>query len=101
MNHGLNNDTIRRIRQLFSRHEKIQQAILYGSRAIGTHTVGSDIDLALKGKHLTMKDVLQVRIDLDELNLPYTIDLTLYNEIQNQDLLDHINRVGSVLYSRI
>ena len=98
MDHGLDNDTIQMIQQLFSKYEKVHQAILYGSRAKGTHTAGSDIDLALKGKDLSIKDVLQLRVDLDELNLPFTIDLTLYDETQNQDLLDHIDRVGTLLY---
>ena len=100
MNHGLDKDVVLKIQQVFLKQEKIHQAILYGSRAKGTHTAGSDIDLALKGKQLTIKDLLQLRVDLDSLNLPYTIDLALYDEIQNHDLLDHINRVGIVLYKK-
>ena len=85
---------------MFHHYAQIQQAVLYGSRAKGTHTPGSDIDLVLKGESLTLEDLLRLRVDLDKLNLPYTIDLSIYNQIQEPDLLDHIHRVGTVIYEK-
>ena len=98
MNHGLSTDTIDKLKNLFRTRGRIHQVILYGSRAKGTHTTGSDIDLVLKGENLTLRDLLSLRVQLDELNLPYTIDLSLYTQIENADLLDHIHRVGIVIY---
>lgn len=36
--------------------------------------------------------------ELDELMLPYQIDLSVFDEIENPDLVDHIMRVGRPLY---
>jgi len=35
---------------------------------------------------------------LDELLLPYTFDLSLWHQIDNEKLKDHIERVGELLY---
>ena len=37
---------------------------------------------------------------IDELNLPYLIDLVLLGRIENQDLLSHITRVGKAIYQK-
>ncbi len=36
--------------------------------------------------------------ELDELLLPYKIDLSVNHKIENKDLLEHINRIGIVVY---
>lgn len=45
MNNGLSDETIAHIRTLFRRHPNIDKAILYGSRAKGTHKTGSSPEL--------------------------------------------------------
>ena len=37
---------------------------------------------------------------LDDLLLPYQIDLSLMASLSHPDLLDHIRRVGVVLYAK-
>ena len=71
----------------------VEQVVLYGSRAKGSYREGSDIDLAVKGK-LTFDNLVKMSVNLDDLNLPWKIDLSLYSQIKNRDLLDHIDRVG-------
>ena len=71
----------------------VEQVILYGSRAKGNYKEGSDIDLTLKG-NLTFDDLVKMSVTLDDLNLPWKMDLSLYSQIENKDLLDHIDRVG-------
>ncbi|SFH81603.1 Predicted nucleotidyltransferase [Tindallia magadiensis] len=100
MNHGLSEKTVEEIKGIFREHAEIDQAILYGSRAKGSYDAGSDIDIALVGNSLSLKDLLQIRIEIESLNLPYTVDLVLYHNIQSQDLIDHMNRVGRVIYDR-
>lgn len=97
MMYGLSENTIKRIIQVFEEHENIDQAIIYGSRAKGNYREGSDIDLSLKGE-LSFDALLRIESQLDELMLPYKIDLSNYGSISNQDLIDHIDRVGKVLY---
>jgi len=54
--------------------------------------------LTLKGTELTHHDLLDIALALDDLLLPYKIDLSLHHQIDNPHLIDHIDRVGKVLY---
>ncbi|MBN2637466.1 MAG: nucleotidyltransferase domain-containing protein [Bacteroidales bacterium] len=74
--------------------------MLFGSRAKGNYNRGSDIDLTIKGDNLTLNDVLDLSIDLDDLMLPYKFDLIIYDRIKEKDLIDHILRVGIPLLKR-
>lgn len=76
----------------------IREALIFGSRAKGNFRPGSDIDLALKGVGLTLKDILRLTAALDELDLPYHIDLVIYDRITEPDLKDHIDRLGIDLF---
>ena len=100
--HGLSAATVAKIYSVLVKYAGVQQAILYGSRAKGTYRVGSDIDLTLlTNAELSTKDLLsRITEDLDDLNLPYTIDLSFYKEIEDPDLTAHIVRCGKTLYRR-
>jgi len=92
---GLSAKVIEKVLEVFAKHPEISQVVIYGSRAKGNYKTGSDIDLTLKGpKELDMEVLYQVIGELDELNLPYTFDVSLYNSITNEDLIAHIDRVG-------
>ncbi|MCU7491014.1 MAG: nucleotidyltransferase domain-containing protein [Ignavibacteria bacterium] len=82
----------------FARYTSVKKAILYGSRAKGNFKNGSDIDLTLEGDELELDTLLKILNELDELDLPYKIDLSIYSAISNNDLLEHINRVGITFY---
>lgn len=98
MQFGLKPDTISRINGVLAAHPEIERAILYGSRAMGNYRAGSDIDLCLKGEALTLTQLLKIENELDELLLPYKIDLSLHHALDNPGLIDHIRRVGVVFY---
>lgn len=70
------------------------EVILYGSRAKGNYMPGSDIDLCLKGASLKSSELLTIRIALDDLDLPWEIDLVPEQNITNPLLIEHIDRVG-------
>ena len=91
--YGLKNDTLKKILNVLTRYKQIHDVILFGSRAIGTYKNGSDIDLCLKGD-VNTKVLLNIMTDLDSLFLPYEIDLSIYDKIDNDDLKEHIDRVG-------
>lgn len=97
---GLKENAIAKIRSVFSRYPQVEQAIIYGSRAMGRHRNGSDIDLTMVGDGLTHSVQLKIENELDDLLLPYKIDLSVMREIDNTELLDHIQRVGIVFYQR-
>ena len=98
--HGLPPRTERKIRDVLARHPEIEKAVLYGSRARGNFKSGSDIDLTLVGEKLDSKILGQLDWELDDLLLPYTIDLSLFRELNHPELIEHIQRVGIVFYER-
>jgi predicted nucleotidyltransferase len=95
---GLPAASIEAIQQVFQRYPGIRQAILYGSRAKGNFRPGSDIDLTLKGD-LTYQQLLRIETELDDLLLPYKIDLSLYELLDNPALIEHIDRAGKLFYT--
>src|SRR5438067_672365 len=89
-----------KICQVFASHPRVEKAILYGSRAKGNFKNGSDIDLTLRGDTLSFRDLLAMMNELDDLLLPYTIDLSLFDMIEHGPLREHIERVGKEFYHR-
>lgn len=97
---GINDELFVEIIQIFKEHEHIEKAILFGSRAKGTHKPGSDIDIALNGENLNLKDILSMQNRLDDLDQPYFFDLVIMSSITEDGLKQHIERVGVEIYSR-
>ena len=100
MNHGLPESTVERIRCVLAHFPEVEKAVLYGSRAKGTHRPGSDIDLTLCGSGLGQTELARIDEELDDLLLPYKMDLSLFASLTHPELLDHIRRVGVPLYER-
>ena len=100
MKFGLKPHIIEAIQNCLKEFPSVHEAIVYGSRAKGNYRNGSDIDLTLKGKDLTLKILFSIEHKLDDLLLPYKIDLSLFNSIDNQDLIEHIERVGISFYNK-
>ena len=73
---------------------------MYGSRAKGNFKNGFDIDLTIKGENLNLKIINKISFCLDDLYLPYTFDLSIFNHISSSELIDHIQRVGKVFYKK-
>ena len=90
---GLKKETIEAINDVFAQYPQIKKAVVFGSRAKGNHRDGSDIDICLFGE-IDLSLLQRIEESLDELYLPYTIDLVVYDRIQNQDLKEHIDKVG-------
>ncbi len=97
---GLKPSTIEKINAVFARHPQIEQVVLYGSRAKGNYRPGSDVDLTILGEAVTLSQLLQIELELDDLLLPYKIDLSLLHRIEDPELRAHIRRVGKVFYAR-
>ena len=100
MNTGLSPKTIHALESVFKQFDAIDTVVLYGSRAMGTHKPGSDIDLALLGNNVTPDLIATIAILIDDLLLPYTLDRTAYAFIDNGALREHIDRVGIELFDQ-
>ena len=99
--YGLKEKHIKAINSVFSKYPQIEKAILYGSRAKGNYRNGSDIDLTLVGNDLDLTTLFKIETKLDDLLLPYKMDLSILHKIENPDLTDHIKRVGITFYEKI
>lgn len=44
---GLSSATIKKIQSVFRNHNAVERVIIYGSRAKGDYSAGSDIDLVM------------------------------------------------------
>jgi predicted nucleotidyltransferase len=96
--YGLPESDFSKIITILKNHSKIEQATLFGSRAKGTFSNGSDVDIALTGENLKLNDILEVSEEIDKLFLPWKFDLVIFNRIKEEALIDHINRVGVQLF---
>ena len=98
--YGLKSAVIEKIHAVLNRFESIDTAILYGSRAKGNYRIGSDIDLTLKVKADAPRSLLfDVVGAIDDLDLIYSFDISLLHEISNENLCEHIERVGVEFYN--
>lgn len=97
---GLPLAAVEKIRGVFAGYPQIEKALLYGSRAKGDYKNGSDIDLTLIGEGLDVSVLLKVLNQLDDLLLPWMFDVSLFEQIDNSGLREHIERVGKVFYDR-
>lgn len=95
---GLPDDTLAAMQRVFDSYPQVEKVIIYGSRAKGNFRPGSDIDLTLYGENLDGSTLSYILVDLDDLNMPYMLDVSLFDQIASEDLLDHIERVGKVFY---
>ena len=86
--------------ETIGRHRAAQRVVLYGSRAHGRQRSGSDIDLCIEAPTMTLEELLILGSELDDLLLPWRIDLQLRHQIDHAALLEHIRRVGIVLWER-
>jgi predicted nucleotidyltransferase len=98
--YGLSEKSIEKLVGVFEQMPEISKVILFGSRAKGNFRNGSDIDLALFGNKLDLKTLFKIEIALDDLMLPWKIDLVLHTTIDNPQLEEHISRIGKVFFER-
>ena len=100
MQYGLPEKTLATLNSIFRNYPGIRQVLLYGSRAMGNYRMGSDIDLTIKAAdNFTFSDLLHIAGDFDDSDMPYFVDVSIYESIKNNDLKSHIDRMGKVIYS--
>jgi len=97
---GLGERVIALIQGVFRKHPEVEEVWLYGSRAKGNYKVGSDIDLSMTGERLDYGLLSIINQELYDLPIPYTVDLSIRSKISNPNLLEHIERVGLLFYSK-
>ncbi|WP_404363768.1 nucleotidyltransferase domain-containing protein [Marinobacter sp.] len=97
---GLPEKAIVALQDVFRSHPRVREVTLYGSRAMGTFRNGSDIDLTIHGREIDWQELLDIEQEIDDLLLPWKTDLSLYDQIDNESLREHIQRVGVCFWER-
>jgi len=85
------------VRSIFRRHPEVTSATVFGSRAKGTHSPRSDVDLVVAGDIDPLR-AEAIASELDELPLPYRFEVQPLAHIRYRPLLEHIQRVGIVIH---
>jgi len=100
MTDGLKDAHREAIVAILAANERVERAVLFGSRATGTHTVSSDVDIALFGDRLTLTDQARIAAALDEIPMAQSVDLLLHEAIKDSATLAHIRHDGIEWYRR-
>ncbi len=95
----LEKEVLEKIKKVLASYP-IERAVIIGSRARGTPQKGSDIDLVIFAENLSFSQYLKLMAELDELNLPYEIDLIKYDLIKDKEFLEKIKREGREIYRK-
>ena len=99
--YGLSTADLDIIISMLEKEDKIDEAVIFGSRALGNYKNGSDVDIALKGKDIDAGIISHISYRLnEETPLPYKFDLINYHTITNDDLIEQINQTGKTIYSK-
>lgn len=97
---GLSDKELSTLREVFTKFDAIEEVVLFGSRARGTHKKASDVDLAIKGKNIDLDTLAKLTYTLEEeTTLPYFFDVVIYNKIKDDALKRAIDEVGERIYA--
>jgi predicted nucleotidyltransferase len=100
MTYGLKDTNYRAIMDILRGHSRIEKAVLFGSRATGTFSPESDVDICLFGDALTLSDHAGLATAMENLTMAQRVDLHLYRNIKEDALLTHIRCSGKILFDR-
>lgn len=99
--YGLLDRDIKYIIKALEQHDEIEKAIIFGSRAMGNYKKGSDVDIAIIGESVNRSIIYKLDDCLNVVYpLPYFFDIIQYNAITNENLINHIDNEGKVIYTK-
>ena len=73
--------------------------LLFGSRVEGRHGPGSDFDIALDGKKISVRKMRELREKLEEVSGLHKVDI-IFLESVDKEFKDIILKRGKILYER-
>ena len=101
MPYGLKEYEMKTIIEYLSKYSEIEEAVLFGSRAIGLYKKGSDIDIAIKGIKVTPFIAAALKSELEEETvIPYFFDIVSYPQLRHHEFIQHIDSHGIIIYKR-
>lgn len=97
---GIKDEELYSLKNIFSSTVEVDKVILFGSRAKGSYKPYSDLDLVLCGEDVSSTVLGNLMMDIDDLLMPYKVDLLLYNRITNEALKHEVETFGVVIYQK-
>ena len=90
----------RALHDVFRRYaDRVETVAVYGSRARGAASPGSDVDIVLYGQ-LTPGDIAAITNDLEESALSVFADVVAYGHVTHAGLKAEIDRIALPLFQR-
>jgi predicted nucleotidyltransferase len=90
---GITKAHVEQWEQLWEHQLRLQAVWLFGSRAIGRHQPGADIDICLEGVARSHDDLVQLIRPVDDLLPLWRVELLQRHEL-SAELDAHVTRVG-------
>ena len=101
MKYGLSEKQLEEIVDFIAQYPKVETAVLFGSRALGTYKEASDVDIALHGEKVNHSLAAKMKFNIEEdTYLPFMFDFVAYPTITNDALRKHIDTKGVVIFRR-
>ena len=101
MKYGLSDKQLQEIKEILASYESVDKAVLFGSRAIDTYKEASDVDIAIKGEQADWSLAITIKEHLEEETyLPFFFDVVAYGSVESEELKEHIDGKGKVLFER-
>lgn len=98
---GIRDEELRLIREILSKYEAVQEALIFGSRTQADCKCSDDVDIAIKGELLTPAIAKEIAYELNEETLmTYRFDVVSFNTLQNHELIDQIESEGACFYEK-
>lgn len=91
---------LEQIEAVLQNYANVRKAVLFGSRARGDHRPQSDYDIAVYPVSRPFQEELQLRGQLDDLDMLYKIDLVMVDQFVEPALLQNIETEGVVIMER-
>lgn len=100
MNFGLTENQLHTIQSVFEKYPIVDEVFIYGSRAKGNFSERSDVDLAVVTSESDRFTLSKIQIDFYESDIPFLFDIQDFKRLKNQDLIEHIQRIGKRIYKK-
>lgn len=97
---GLSTEQYDIIVTILKKYTEVNEVWLYGSRAKGNYNSRSNIDLVIKNSNASRHVVGNILLGINNSNFPYLVDLQDISSIKNPNLLEHIEKVGTLFYKK-
>jgi predicted nucleotidyltransferase len=98
---GIDESIIEDIVNIIRKYKEVTRAVIFGSRARGDYKKASDIDIALFGDNLTNTINTKIFFEIDELYMPYKVDLINFNTLGKENRIrENILKEGVEIYAK-